>query len=68
MASSTLEALGMIECKGFVALVEASPAAYRELGKIPVFTGRTWNNPALADGKAYLRSDQEMACYDLTGR
>src|SRR5450631_3315310 len=26
MASSTLEALGMIECKGFVALVEASDA------------------------------------------
>ncbi len=26
MASSTVEALGMIECKGFVALVEASDA------------------------------------------
>ena len=26
MASSTLEALGMIECKGFVALVEACDA------------------------------------------
>ena len=26
MAGSTLEALGMIECKGFVALVEASDA------------------------------------------
>jgi ethanolamine utilization protein EutM len=26
MASATLEALGMIECKGFVALVEASDA------------------------------------------
>src|SRR5437588_2859702 len=26
MASSSLEALGMIECKGFVALVEASDA------------------------------------------
>jgi outer membrane protein assembly factor BamB len=50
---------------GELALVAAEPMAYRELGRIPVFAGKTWNNPALADGKAYLRNDQQMACYDL---
>jgi outer membrane protein assembly factor BamB len=50
---------------GELALVAADPAAYRELGRIPVFADKTWNSPALADGKAYLRNDQDMACYDL---
>ena len=50
---------------GELALVEANPAAYRELGRITVFDSKTWNCPALANGKAYLRNDQEMACYDL---
>jgi len=51
---------------GDLALVAASPASFRELGKITVFDSKTWNCPALANGRAYLRNDQEMACYDLT--
>jgi outer membrane protein assembly factor BamB len=51
---------------GELALVEASPSAYRELGRIRVFEGKTWNYPALADGKVYLRNDEDMVCYDLT--
>jgi outer membrane protein assembly factor BamB len=51
---------------GELALVEASPAGFHELGRIPVFEEKTWNCPALAGGKAYLRNDQEMACFDLT--
>jgi outer membrane protein assembly factor BamB len=50
---------------GELALVEASPAAFREVGRITVFEGKTWNCPALAGGKAYCRNDQEMAAYDL---
>ena len=26
---------------------------------------RTWNGPALANGRIYVRNDQEMACFDL---
>jgi len=51
---------------GELALVEASPAAYRELGRIAVFESKTWNCPALANGNVYVRNDQDMACYDLT--
>lgn len=52
---------------GDLVLVEANPSEPRELGKVPALTGRTrtWNYPALADGKAYVRNDLEMACYDL---
>jgi outer membrane protein assembly factor BamB len=51
---------------GELALVQAAPAAFQELGVISVFDGKTWNCPALAGGKVYLRNDQEMAAYDVT--
>lgn len=50
---------------GHLALVEATPEEFRELGKIKVFSSKTWNLPALADGRVYLRNDQEMASFDL---
>jgi outer membrane protein assembly factor BamB len=52
---------------GELALVSPVPICRRELMRMRVFDGRSWNNPALAAGKVYLRNDQEMACYDLTG-
>lgn len=50
---------------GEFALVEASPHAYRKLGSIRALTGKTWNYLAIAHGRAFLRNDQEMACYEL---
>jgi outer membrane protein assembly factor BamB len=50
---------------GELALVEAKGDAFRELGRFPALGSHTWNCPALADGKAYVRNDKEMACYDL---
>jgi outer membrane protein assembly factor BamB len=52
---------------GELALVAADPQAPRELGKVAALTAktRTWNYPALADGRAYVRNDLEMACFDL---
>jgi hypothetical protein len=50
-----------------LALVEAVPERFHELARIDALPGpKTWNPPALAGGKAYLRSHREMACYDLT--
>jgi outer membrane protein assembly factor BamB len=53
---------------GEFALVEASPEAYRKLGTVRALTGKTWNYLAIAHGRAFLRNDQEMACYELTPR
>jgi outer membrane protein assembly factor BamB len=50
---------------GKLALVEATPAGHHELASIAAVEGKTWNTPALADGKAFLRNSEEMACYDL---
>jgi len=51
--------------QGELAIVEASSKRYNELGRIPAIEGRTWNNPALVDGRIYVRNHLEMACYDL---
>lgn len=51
---------------GELALVQANPESYRKLGSVQALKGRTWNYPAIAGGRAYIRNDQEMACYDLT--
>lgn len=50
---------------GEVALVSATPTKFIEMKKVLVFTGRTWNVPAIARGKLYLRNHQEMSCLKL---
>jgi outer membrane protein assembly factor BamB len=51
---------------GKLALVESTPQGYHELTNFQALKGdKTWNTPALASGKAYVRNHREMACYDL---
>jgi outer membrane protein assembly factor BamB len=54
--------------EGELALVEATPAGYRELGRTVALEGRTWNVPALSGGLLLVRNGTEMACYDLRPR
>ncbi len=51
---------------GDIALVKASPEKYEELARVPGIKGKTWNHPALADGKLLVRNSMEMACFDLS--
>jgi outer membrane protein assembly factor BamB len=51
--------------EGELVLVAADPAAHRELGRLPVVSGKTWNHPALAHGRLYVRSEEEAACFEL---
>ena len=50
---------------GFVALAEARPDAFSELGRINALDAKTWNNPALAGPYLLVRNDHEAACYEL---
>ena len=51
--------------QGEVALVEASPEAYREKAKFRGIDGKTWNMPALSDGVLYMRNEKEMAAFRI---
>jgi outer membrane protein assembly factor BamB len=50
---------------GEIVLAEASPKGFKKLGELPAFKSKTWNNPALAGGRLFVRNDQEAACYEL---
>ncbi|MGA2542678.1 MAG: PQQ-binding-like beta-propeller repeat protein [Verrucomicrobiota bacterium] len=64
LASEHLVILGG---NGDLALVKASPVAFEELARFPALHGKTWNHPAIADGKIFVRNAVEMACFDLGG-
>jgi outer membrane protein assembly factor BamB len=56
----------IVQCEeGDIALVEATPQAHREVRRIEALNSRTWNHPAVADGKLLLRNDRQMMCYEL---
>jgi outer membrane protein assembly factor BamB len=52
---------------GVVGLVEATPAAYREKSRFRIPPGDfpTWTVPAIADGKLFLREQDNLYCYDI---
>jgi outer membrane protein assembly factor BamB len=51
---------------GEAVLVDPSPTAYKELARFKAIDGKCWSSPALSDGKLYVRSTKEGACFDLS--
>ena len=56
--------------RGLVALIEATPEAFRLKGTFQPLTGEgpAWAHPVILDGKLYLRHGDLLACYDVSGR
>ncbi len=58
---------------GTIALIEASPTARRETGRLTLPTespsrppsGGLWTHPVIADGRLYLRDEEFLYCYDI---
>jgi outer membrane protein assembly factor BamB len=50
---------------GDVVLLSANPDRLDELGRFHAIDGKTWNHPALARGRLYVRNAEEMACFEL---
>ena len=70
---------GMIYCldekKGTVVLAEASPKAWKERGRftlepqteIRAASGGIWVHPVILNGRLYLRDQDLIYCYDVSG-
>jgi outer membrane protein assembly factor BamB len=54
--------------QGELVLVKATPDQHMELAKFPAIEGKTWNYPAIADGRLLVRNQTQMACFNLSGR
>lgn len=50
---------------GPVILAAARPEGFKELGRIPALSSKTWNHPTLAGRYLLLRNDREAVCYEL---
>jgi outer membrane protein assembly factor BamB len=50
---------------GQAVLLRCNSERLEEMGRLAVITGKTWNHPAIAQNRLYIRSDAEMACVEL---
>jgi outer membrane protein assembly factor BamB len=55
----------VISEQGEAVLLAADPKRHHELGRFQALNGKTWNHPAIVDGRLYARNAEEMACYEL---
>jgi outer membrane protein assembly factor BamB len=53
---------------GVMALIQATPEAYRLKGqfRIAIKHGESWPHPVVAGGRLYLRDQSELVCYDVS--
>jgi len=50
---------------GQLVVVEAVPGAYKEIARFKAVAGKCWSTPALSNGRLFVRSTKEGACFDL---
>jgi outer membrane protein assembly factor BamB len=61
LAGSELVALGDA---GQLVLIDPNPAKYTELARFDNLDGKCWSTPAFCNGRLYVRSVKEAACFD----
>ena len=50
---------------GELVLIAVQPTGYKELARAKVVDGKCWTTPVLANGRIYVRSTREAACYEV---
>lgn len=53
---------------GELVLARATPDKHTELARFSAIEGKTWNYPAVADGRLLVRNQTQMACFNISGR
>lgn len=59
------EHLVVLTEEGDVVLVKASPERHEELARFTALEGKTWNVPAIAEGRLLVRNQTEMAAFRI---
>ena len=57
--------LVMLPERGELVLGRATADEHQELARFDAIDGKTWNVPALVDGRLFLRNAAEMAAFDV---
>jgi outer membrane protein assembly factor BamB len=53
---------------GDLVLVRATPDQHAEIARFKALEGKTWNYPAIADGRLLVRNANEMAAYNIAAQ
>ncbi|MBM3829199.1 MAG: alcohol dehydrogenase [Verrucomicrobia bacterium] len=53
---------------GDLVVVEASPSGYTEVSRAKAVTGKCWSTPVVSNGRVYVRSTKEAACFDVSAK
>ena len=53
---------------GDVVVAEPKPDAYKEITRFKAIAGRCWSTPAFSNGRLYVRSSKEGACYEMSAK
>ncbi len=54
----------LVEEAGDLVLLDPNPKEYRELARTKI-CGKTWAHPAVANGRLYIRDDNDLVCVEL---
>jgi outer membrane protein assembly factor BamB len=60
--------LWVLSDRGELALVEATPEAYREKARAQVIEGKTWTMPTIDGKRLFVRSERELIALDVAGK
>jgi len=60
--------LVILFASGELILVEAKPDAYKELARFKALAGRCYGTPAFSNGRLYIRSSTDGACFDASAK
>jgi outer membrane protein assembly factor BamB len=58
----------VITDQGELVLVKATPDKHTEIARFSAVEGKTWNYPAIANGRLLVRNQTQMACFDLLAK
>ncbi len=51
--------------KGELVLLETGSFGFKEVAKIELIEGKTWNHPVLVGKRIYVRNGEKVACYEF---